>query len=340
MYFEKLYYIHLLWIVIAIGIFLFYREWKRKRLLRRFASGEMLDKLLTRGENGRAWKITLFLLGLVFLVLALMEPKWGYTWEEMKREGRDIIVAVDVSRSMLAKDIPPSRLERAKRAILDLMQIIQGDRLGLVAFAGSAFVQCPLTLDYGTVKMFVSDLDPSLIPKGGTQIGEAIARSVEAFEGNEKNTRALILITDGENLQGNLDNAIKMAKDKGVKIFCIGIGTPSGSPIQIIDEKGRKSYVTDNAGNQVLSKLDEETLRKIALETGGAYAQAVASGMELDAIYTKRIANMDTKELDSSRKKRYEHRFQWPLAAAFLCFFLGSVLSEGQKRSNLAGENA
>ena len=340
MYFEKLYYIHLLWIVIALALFLFYRARKRRSMLEQFASREMLDKLLTRSESGRLIKIFLFLLGLTFLVLALMEPKWGYTWEEMKREGRDIIVAVDVSRSMLAQDIAPSRLERAKRAILDLMQIMQGDRIGLVAFAGSAFVQCPLTLDYGAAKMFLSELDPSLIPKGGTQIGEAIIKSVNAFEGNERNTRALILITDGENLQGDLDNAIKMAKEKGVKIFCIGIGTPSGSPIQITDEKGRKTYITDRSGNQVLSKLNEETLQKIALETGGAYAQAVASGLELDAIYTKRIANMDTKELDSSKKKHYEHRFQWPVCAAFFCFFLQSIVSEGQKKTAKEGEAA
>ena len=223
MYFEKLYYIHLLWIVIALAVFLFYRDRKRSAMLEKFASREMLDKLTTRSAGGRVLKIFLFLFGLTFLVLALMEPKWGYTWEEMKREGRDIIVAVDVSRSMLAQDIAPNRLERAKRAILDLMQIMQGDRIGLVAFAGSAFVQCPLTLDYGAAKMFLSELDPSLIPKGGTQIGEAIIKSVNAFEGNERNTRALILITDGENLQGDLDNAIKMAKEKGVKILCIGI---------------------------------------------------------------------------------------------------------------------
>lgn len=338
MYFEKLYYIHLLWIVIALSIFLFYRIHKQNVLLENFASKEMLGRLLTRKGNGKILKTTLFLIGLCFLVLTLMEPKWGYTWEEMKREGRDIIVAVDVSKSMLAQDIMPSRLGRAKRAILDLMQTMQGDRIGLVAFAGSAFVLCPLTLDYGAAKMFLNELDPSLISRGGTQIGEAIVKSVNAFKGNERNTRALILITDGENLQGDLDNAIKLAKEKGVKIFCIGIGTPGGSPIQITDEKGRKTYLTDRSGNQVLSKLNEETLRKIALETGGAYAQAVASGMELDAIYTKRIANMDTKELDSSKRKHYEHRFQWPLCAAFFCFFLQSIVGEGQKKNVKEGE--
>ena len=173
MYFEKLYYIHLLWIVIALGLFLFYRAHKRKTLMAQFASKDMLDKLMTRTEGGRFTRNALFLLGLTFLVLALMEPKWGYTWEEMKREGRDVIVAVDVSRSMLAQDIAPNRLERAKRAILDLMQIMQGDRIGLVAFAGSAFVQCPLTLDYGAAKMFLSELDPSLIPKGGGTPGRS-----------------------------------------------------------------------------------------------------------------------------------------------------------------------
>lgn len=334
MYFEKLQYIHLLWVVMGLGLLLFWSERRRQSLLERFASREMLERLQTVRPASPLLKNGLFLLGLVFLVLALMEPKWGYSWEDIRREGRDIIVAVDVSRSMLATDVQPSRLERAKRAIADLMQIMEGDRIGLVAFAGDAFVQCPLTLDYGAAKMFLTHLDPSLIPRGGTQIGEAIVKSVDAFEGNDRNTRALILITDGENLQGDLDNAVKLAKEKGVKIFCIGIGTPAGSPIQILDEKGNRTYLTDNQGNQVLSKLNEETLQKIALETGGAYAQAVSSGMELDAIYTKRIAGMDTKELDSSRQKRYEHRFQWPLSAAFLCFLLQSLALGGRPKKH------
>ena len=333
MYFEKLYYIHLLWAVMALALLLWYNERRRRALLLRFAADEMLPRLGVAKNSSHTLRNFFFLLGLVFLVLTLMEPKWGYTWEDVHRRGRDIIVAVDVSRSMLATDVPPTRLERAKRAIIDLMQIMEGDRIGLVAFAGGAFVQCPLTLDYGAAKMFVNSLDPSLIPKGGTQIGEAIVKAVGAFEGNDRDTRALILITDGENLQGDLDSAVKLAKEKGVKIFCIGIGTPSGSPIQIIDEKGNKAYLKDREGNQVLSKLNEETLQKIALETGGAYAQAVASGLELDAIYTKRIAGMDAKELESSRRKHYEHRFQWPLSAAFACFLICFLAGDGSRKN-------
>jgi Ca-activated chloride channel family protein len=326
-------YIHGFWIVAALVVFLWWAFARKRALLARFAQIEMLRRMMAHVSlRAQHVKAILVVLALVALVLALMQPQWGYTWEDIERRGIDVIVAVDVSRSMLANDIRPSRLDRAKRSILDLLNLMQGDRIGLIAFAGSAFVQCPLTLDYGACKMFVDELEPELIPRGGTRIGDAIRKAVDAFEGDVKKHRALILITDGEDHQGDALAAAELAKEKGVRIYCIGIGTPEGSPIQVTDEQGNSSYLKSRDGQVVLSKLDEDTLKRIALTTGGAYVPASSSGLELDEIYSKRIARMEEKDLASTRRKRYEHRFQWPLGLALVLIII-EALSDDRIRS-------
>ncbi len=332
MQFGKLFYIHGIWIVIAVALFLFWTFKRRHTLLRLFAQSEML-KQITEHVNiqKQKYKAALLVLTLLFIVFALIQPKWGYHWEKIKRRGIDVIVAIDVSRSMLADDIKPNRLDRAKREILDLIQMMSGDRIGLIAFAGTAFVQCPLTLDYGACRMFVDELNPTLIPRGGTQIGEAIQKAVSAFEGKEKKNRALIIITDGEDHDSNAIEAAKLAAEKGIRIYCIGIGTPSGSPIRINGKGRKKVYLKDSKGQLVLSKLDENTLKKIALITGGAYIQSSASGIELDKIYKDRIAKMNKTDLQSTRKKRYESRFQWPLAIALLFLIMESLITDYKK---------
>ena len=205
----------------------------------------------------------------------------------------------------------------------------------MIAFAGKAFLECPLTLDYGAAKMFVDELNPQLIPQGGTRIGSAIHTAISAFEGDRKKHRALILITDGEDHESATIQAAEEARKHGIRIFCIGIGTEEGTPIQIVDESGRKSYLKDRDGNVVLSKLDYPTLQKIAVETGGTCVRAQASGIELDEIYIKRIAQMEEKDLESRRERRFEHRFQWPLACALFLVFFESLTSD-RKRNPLS----
>jgi len=332
MQFGKLIFIHGIWIVIAIALFLFWAFKRRNSLLRLFAQSEMLKQLTEHvSVQKQKYKYALLVLALLSIVFSLIQPKWGYHWEKIQRRGIDVIVAVDVSRSMFADDIKPNRLDRARREILDLIKMMNGDRIGLIAFAGTAFVQCPLTLDYGACRMFVDELNPTLIPRGGTQIGEAIRKAVSAFEGKEKKNRALIIITDGEDHDSKPIEAAKLAAEKGIKIYCIGIGTPSGSPIRIKNSKGKKVYLKDSKGQLVLSKLDEKTLKKIALITGGAYIQAAASGIELDKIYKDRIAKMNKTDLQSTRKKRYEPRFQWPLALALLFIVSESLITDYKK---------
>ena len=330
--FGALAYLHGFWIVALAGLFFGWAFRRRRQLLARFAQVEMLARMMGHvSEKKQRVKAVLLVSGLAWLVLALMEPKFGYTWETILRRGIDVMVAVDVSRSMLASDIAPSRLERAKMSMLTLLGMLDGDRVGLIAFAGKAFTLCPLTLDYGACKMFVGDLEPQAISRGGTRIGDAIRRAVDSFEGQEKKFRALILITDGEDHESDPIGAAELAKEKGVRIFCVGIGTTEGSPIHVADEQGGKTYLKDAEGKQVLSKLDETTLKKIALTTGGAYVHASATGLELDTIYRERISAMEEKELESTRQKRYEHRFQWPLGGAALLLIAEALMTDRRR---------
>lgn len=340
MQFGAIEYIHGLWVVLAVALLIVW-SWQRSRmLLERFVRGELLERMLGHVSFRRkVWKRVMLVTALGFIVVALMEPKWGYTWEQVIRRGVDVVVAVDVSRSMLATDMQPSRLERAKRSVLDLLNIMEGDRVGLIAFAGGAYVLCPLTLDYGACRMFVDELDPQLVSRGGTRIGDAIRKAITVFEGQEKKHRALILITDGEDHESDPIGAAEEAAKHGIRIFCVGIGSKEGSPIQVTDAEGRQTYVRDRAGNVVLSKLGEETLKRIAYVTGGAYVRATAAGLELDVLYRERIATMEHKELESTRQKRFVHRFQWPLALAAV-LVVGEALLDDRRRVTNNGRAA
>lgn len=320
------YFLGALWLIPAVVVFYVW-AFKRKRLLiERFVSGELKDRLLMGVSASRQrLKTGLVVAGCTFSICALLQPQWGFHWEEIKRRGIDIILAIDVSKSMLAEDVSPNRLERAKRKISDFLRVVQGDRIGLIAFAGTAFLQCPLTLDHGAVQIFLDAVDTDLIPVPGTSISEAIELSVKAFEKSERNSRALILITDGEETTGNDLESAKKAGTLGIKIYTIGIGKEEGAPIPNKEGGGFKK---DRQGNMILTKLDEQGLQKLALETGGSYVRSVSGDLDLEEIYTDLKKNTEDRELKSGREKRFEERFQWPLLLAFLCFFLEAVLSE------------
>ncbi|MBI4430932.1 MAG: VWA domain-containing protein [Candidatus Omnitrophica bacterium] len=295
----------------------------------RFADAKLLDHLLQSvSRTKQKAKAVLVVSGILFAILALIEPKWGYHWEEVKRKGLDLIVALDVSKSMLAEDIKPNRLEAAKREVKSLINLLRGDRIGIVSFSGSAFLQCPLTLDYGTAKLFLDYLDTDSVPKGGTDIGGAIRTAVKAYEGHEKKHRVLILMTDGEDLEEDVMEAVEEAKKQGVVIFPIGIGKQEGAPIPLTGERGQKTFVKDPEGKVVLSKLDPVLLQKIALLTGGKKGSIGAGNFPLEEIYEEEVSKMEKRELESSRQKRYEHRFQWPLFLSLLCFVAEACLSE------------
>ena len=268
----------------------------------------------------------------VFLFLALTRPQWGYNWEDIKQEGVDIIIALDVSRSMLAEDIKPNRLERAKRKIADLLNMLKGDRVGLVAFAGTSFVQCPLTLDYSAARIFLNAIDTDLIPIQGTALGDALRKSIKAFRTEEKKSKAIILITDGEDQSGLALEAAKEAREAGVKVFTIGIGKEIGAPLPNPDKS--RGFLKNKQGEVILTKLDETTLQKISLETGGSYVRSVTGDIDLKTIYFDQISQkVDKKQFKSERRKIWQERFQWFIFSALLFLLYETNLRGGNRQS-------
>lgn len=329
MKFGQLAYAWALWLVPALCVFYLYAFKRRRFLLRRFCeSDQILQRLLPSVSWGRRrLKAGLLITAVVFCVIALLQPRWGYHWEDVTRRGVDLIVAIDVSESMLAEDLSPNRLERAKREVSDLIQMLDGDRIGLVAFAGASFVQCPLTLDYGTARLFLDNLDTSLIPIPGTNLGAAMKKAVDAFKGSAKHAKALILITDGEDHGGEPLVIAKEAAAAGVRIFTIGVGQEGGAPIPLKSVDG--GFKKDNNGQVILTKLDEKTLQNIALATGGSYVRSVSGDMDLEKIYRSDIKQkLKDQELKGTRQKKWEERFQWFLLVALLLFSAELLLPE------------
>ena len=329
----------MLWLLALVPVAAAFFIWalrRRRTALRQFAEARLLPALTPDfDERRQRWRAGLLLAALALLVLALAGPKWGFHWEEVHREGVDIVIALDTSRSMLAEDGKPSRLERAKLAVEDLVKRLKGDRIGLVAFAGSAFVQCPLTLDYEAFAESLHAVNVGIIPKGGTALTEAIKTGLEAFEGRQGKHEALILITDGEDHEGGIDDAAKEAADRGVKIYTVGIGTADGDLIPITVH-GQQDFLKDRRGQVVKSRLDEETLQKIATTTSGAFVHASSGDFGLDTVYNDFIGKMEKRELQSTMERRYEERFQIPLLLALLLIALEPLVGNRRRAARAA----
>ena len=264
----------------------------------------------------------------VFTILALAGPKWGYHWQEIHRQGIDLFIALDLSKSMLAEDVKPNRLSRAKREIGDLLDILPADRVGIIAFSGASFVVCPLTLDHEVARMFLDDLRVGEIERPGTDIGSVIGRASKSFQSAGGAHRAIVLISDGEDLEGKGLQAARRAKEAGIKIFCVGIGTATGAPIPVMDAQGRKGFLKDRQGKTVVTKLGGDSLQKIAIQTGGAYLQVGGGPFQLASFYKNHIWKMEKRDLGETRKKVYENRFQWPLSVALLLLVLGFIMED------------
>jgi len=309
------------WMVLALLGLWAWAFRNRKRALERLADAGLLPQLAEQvDDRSRALKAVVVTLGTLFLLIALIGPQWGFRWQEIKRRGVDVVIALDVSKSMLAQDLKPSRLDRAKLAIQELVPMLKGDRIGLVAFAGTSFVQCPLTVDYGALLLTLDELDTNSIPRGGTAIANAIRDSLKVFASSAPGSRALIIMTDGESHEGDAITAAKEAAKQGVKMFTIGVGTPEGELVPITDAQGNQTFLKDREGRTVKSRLEEGLLQQIALETGGSYIRATPTSFGLDLLYRDRIAALHQQEFESTMKKQHELRFQWALAVAL--FFL------------------
>ncbi len=322
-------YLFLLLVPPALALLALYGVTKKKAILKSFADEGMWPEiLLGRSEVRARLKIGLFLAATLLFALCLLGPRWGFHWEEVKRRGVDIVIALDTSQSMLSEDVQPSRLERAKREVYDLIDMLRDDRIGLVVFSGGAFLQCPLTLDYGACMMFLDYVDTTVVPQQGTNLAGAIRKSVDAFDDLERSSKAIILISDGGNLKGDPLTAAKEAKKRGIRIYTIGIGREDEeSPIPL--PGGGLKY---DGGKMVTTRLEDKALKEIALATGGAYVRSVTGDLDLEKIYYEDIhKNLEKRQLETTRRKRWEERFQWPLLLAAFLLFAEALIGERRR---------
>jgi Ca-activated chloride channel family protein len=323
----------LLWLLPVVAALYLYSAWRRKRAMRLFIEEDLLDRIsMSVNQAGRRIKAALVITGLAFLIVALARPAWNPKPRTVQRRGRDIVFVLDVSRSMIAEDLVPNRLGKAKYAIMDMVNRLEGDRVALVVFAGSAVLKCPLTLDYGFFKLMLDDVDTYSISRGGTMIGDAVRKALdEAFDDQEKKYKDLMLITDGEDHDSFPVEAAEEAGRRGVRIIAIGLGDEDqGKRIPVTDEAGRRSFLKYK-GQEVWSRLDAATLRKMANKTpGGRYLNVSTGTIDLGEVYMKLIAGEEKREIESKTINLYEEKFQ--IFVAFALFFLAVEMLVSERR--------
>lgn len=330
------YFFQLYWLLPIIVIFLVWSFKRKKILLQRIGDQELMEQLIRSvNRNKQIWKVVLVLFCFIILVFALADPQIGTKLEEIKRSGVDIFIALDVSKSMLAEDVAPNRLDKAKHEVSTFIDQLEGDRIGLICFSGIAFVQCPLTLDYSAAKLFLDEIDTDIIPQPGTAIGRAIQIAQKSFSGKELKHKVLVLITDGEDHEEDPVEFAKEARKEGVIVYTIGIGSQQGAPIPEFDKfENRIGYKKDRSGQVITTKLDVLTLEKIAFETGGKYYISSTGESELDKIYGE-ISKLEEKELSSRQFTQFEDRFQIFLAIVLILLLIETLLGERRKIKQL-----
>jgi Ca-activated chloride channel homolog len=327
---------HFLWLLLVLPpglvVFFWWAMRKRQALIAQFIAARLLSGLIAGVSPQRQrFRFACIIAAVSLVIVALARPQWGFTWQEVKQQGVDIVLAIDTSKSMLAQDIAPNRLARAKLAALDLMHLAKSDRLGLVAFAGNAFLQCPLTIDDAAFSQSVDSLDVNTIPQGGTALAEAIETALTAYKEGE-NHKVLVLMTDGEDHDSNAVEAAKKAHEAGLRIYTIGIGTTEGELLRVSDGKGNTDYIRDEQGNVVKSHLNEELLREIATETGGFYLPLRgAKTMEMLYEHDQGLAKLPKSEHQDKLVKQYHERFQWPLGVAVLLLIIEMLFPERKR---------
>ena len=326
--------LHALWLVPVLGLVIWFAMHRRDVVLQRFA-----ERVLHGAVNPRSSRLRQVMRGLLAilaigaLVVALARPQWNATPQNTTLVGRDVCIIVDVSRSMLAEDLAPNRLERSKLWIRDVLDVARGDRVALIAFAGTAVVRSPLTRDYGFIRMALEDLDTDSVSRGGTLIGDAVRLAMtDVFDLEENRHRDIILITDGEDHESFPIEAAIAAGGADIRIIAIGIGNDrEGTLIPVVDEQGRRSYLTYN-GEPVRSRLDENTLREVALNSAdGRYLNVATGTVELDRVYERLVRDAEKSELESRSVIRYEEKFQVFLGIALTLLFIQSFVSSARR---------
>lgn len=318
--------------LVPVMLLLAYRlEKSKQRQIGKLVASSLIPALTASvSPRKKQLKAVLLAVGIALVAAAAARPQFGYVWQELKSKGIDVVFAIDTSRSMLAEDIKPNRLERAKLAVLDFIDKMGADRIGLVAFSGSAFLQCPLTLDYSAFRQSLEILEPGIIPVGGTDIASAIQVAENAFN-RENNFKILILITDGEDLGNRGVEVARSAATRGVRVFTLGVGSQEGEIIPIINEEGRQDFVRDERGNVVRTRLDEATLQQISAASNGFYSPLGPLGEGLETVYTLGLEEIPRQELNSRMNKLPIERYQWVLAGGILFLILEWLV--GTRRS-------
>ncbi|MEM1096259.1 MAG: VWA domain-containing protein [Bacteroidota bacterium] len=320
---------------LVVGLFLL-AAWRRKQLIARFGDKDLFQKLAAgTSARRRRWKAALVVLSVALVVLSLVGPRYGTQLREVKREGIDLIFALDVSLSMQAEDVAPSRLERAKNEIKKVLDELRGDRVGLIVFAGDAFIQCPLTTDYSAVRLFLDVASSDQVPTPGTDFGAALQSAVQAFdtEGEteeDQRTRALIFVSDGENHVEGVDAILGQARESGIVIYAAGVGEPDGVPIPIYRNGRRVGFKQDRNGRVVNTKLEEAALQQLA-EDGAYFRVAKTSSSMLSLLPA--LERLEKVEFGAEEYEEYAEQYQWPLLLAILLLAAERLISDRRKKS-------
>ena len=317
--------------LIAIGLY-FYNRWQKKSI-EKFGDENLVKELMQNHSKARKnIKNTLFIFSIAFLIIGISNPQIGTKMEEVKREGVDLMIAIDLSHSMMAQDIKPNRLERAKQAISRLIDKLEGDRIGLVVFAGEAYVQLPITTDYSAAKLFLSTVNTSIIPTQGTKIGNAIDLCVKSFDQENNQNKAIIIITDGENHDEEAISSAKIAQEQNIYIHTLGMGLTKGGPIPIYNKYGSTSeFRKDREGNIIITKLNEKILKEIAQTGMGTYIRANNSKSGLSVLFDE-INKMEKKEIGTMIFTNYKDRFQIFIGISLVLLILNLIIL--QRKNN------
>lgn len=320
-----------LWLLLLVPLWMaavWYILRQRRRAAERFVGPDLLERIAYSISPAKLkWKSGLWLTAWALLVLAAADPQVGTKLEEVKREGIDIVIALDLSTSMLCEDIPPSRLENARHEIQKFVEGLKGDRVGLVAFAGTAVIHCPLTTDYGAVKLLTRVMTPSLIPEPGTALADAIDKARRAFNDEDAKSRVIILITDGEDHEEQAVEAAREAGEEGIRIYTIGMGTPGGAPIPVSEDNRAEGFKKSKDGQIVVTKLNQLLLQRIADAGNGQYLPGTKGGEELETIWEE-ISAMEKREFEKKQYTGFEDRFQYLALPAVLLLLFEFLLSE------------
>jgi len=317
----------LLGLIPLIGIFIFYHFW-RKRTYKKLGELQLVEQLAPENSKRKhIFKFILLFFAFIFLVIGIANPQIGTKFEKVKRSGVDVMIALDVSKSMLAEDIKPNRLERSKQFISRLIDKLQNDRIGLIVFAGNAYLQMPITIDYSAAKLFLNNVNTEMVPTQGTAIGEAIELSTNSFNKEEKKFKTLIIITDGEDHEGDALTLAEDAAKEGVIVHTIGVGSPKGAPIPQYRNGVQSDFKRDENGNIVLSKLNETELQQIAVKGDGKYYRLSSGTREIDAIISE-ISTMEKKNFEERVFTDYEDQYQYFLAVALILITLEFFISD------------